>query len=83
MTSPYFKISDRFRRAVEKKIARLEQGAAFDADQLGAIACEDHRKRQMQLINTQIEIAVQLRARLSFADAIPADFILSPAYMTR
>ena len=83
MTSPYFEISERFRGAVEKKIARLEQGAAFDAEQLGAIVCEDHRKRQMQLINTQIEIAVQLRARLSFADATPADFILSPACLTQ
>ncbi len=77
MTSPYFEISDRFRLAVEKRIARLEQGAAHDTDQLAQITCDDHRKRQRQLINTQIEIAVQLRARLSFTGAIPADFILS------
>lgn len=82
MSSPYFEISDRFRLAVEKKIARLEQGAAHDVAQLALITCEDHRKRQAKLIDSQVEMSVLLRTRLSFAGAIPADFILAPSCLS-
>lgn len=55
-------ISPRFRRVLEERIARLEQGAAFDEVQLARLKDEDHVRRQRKLV--AIERSEALRMRL-------------------
>lgn len=77
MSNKYaFAITARFRKAVEDRIVTLEHDARRDEDLLPHITCADHRRRHLLLISTQIEEAVRLRTRLSFADVSPADFTL-------
>ena len=79
MKDVIFEVSERFRDAVERRIARLEQDALDDARIIPMLDCEDHRQRQMLLVATQIEEAVRLRARLSFDPNTALNFSLGCA----
>jgi hypothetical protein len=64
----YFEISGRFREAVLARIDRLERDAAEDARVIPELLSPAHQGRQAQLVALQIEEAVRLRARLTFAN---------------
>jgi hypothetical protein len=57
-----FEISPRFRRSIEGRIARLEEGADYDEAQLQLLVDQDHIRRQLRLV--AIERAEALRMRL-------------------
>lgn len=56
-----FEISPRFRRSIEERIARLEQGATFDEAQLACLADGDHVRRQRRLVAAQRTEALRMR----------------------
>lgn len=56
-----FEISPRFRRSIEERIARLEQGAATDEARLVLIDDPDHKRRQLRLVATQRFEALRMR----------------------
>ena len=58
-------VSVRFRRAMESAILGLEAGAARDERILPAIGDADHRRRQLLLVNRQLERAFRLRELLA------------------
>jgi hypothetical protein len=60
-------ISPRFRRSIEQRIERLEQGADFDEQQLARISNEDHGRRQRRLIAAQRAEALRMRLFLDRA----------------
>lgn len=62
-----FEISPRFRRTIEERIARLEEGAVFDEAQVGGLADEDHVRRQMRLVAVQRAEALRMRLFLDRA----------------
>jgi hypothetical protein len=59
-----FEISPRFRRSVEERIARLEQGAADDEARLILLSEPDHIRRQLRLVATQRCEAIRMRVFL-------------------
>ena len=75
MAQYQFEISDRFRVAVENRIAQLEQDAAHDATVIPELLCEEHRQRQQMLVAAQIDEAVRLRARLTFRGMVTVDSV--------
>ena len=56
-----FEISPRFRRGIEDRIGRLEQGADFDEAQLAHLVEPDHLRRQRRLIIMQRTEALRMR----------------------
>jgi hypothetical protein len=54
-------ISPRFRRTIEERIVKLEQGADHDEAQLELIEAPDHIRRQKQLIFVQRAEALRMR----------------------
>jgi hypothetical protein len=62
-----FEISPRFRRSMEERIARLEQGADFDEAQLALLVDLDHIRRQLRLAAVQREEALRMRLFLDRA----------------
>ena len=56
-----FEISPQFRRTVEERIARLEQGADYDDAQIGRLEDIDHIRRQMRLVAAQRSEALRMR----------------------
>ncbi|UWZ84273.1 hypothetical protein [Occallatibacter riparius] len=62
MVQEGFEISPRFRRSIEERIARLEEGADFDEAQLQFLTDQDHIRRQVRLV--AVERAEALRMRL-------------------
>ena len=54
-------ISPRFRHSVEKRIARLEQGAEFDEAQLQFLTDQDHIRRQLRLVAMERAEALRMR----------------------
>ncbi len=71
-----FEISPRFRRSIEERIERLEQGADFDEKQLARIFSEDHLHRQRRLIAAQRAEALRMRIFLDrAATRLPAPLI--------
>ena len=54
-------ISPRFRHSVEKRIARLEQGAEFDEAQLRFLTNQDHIRRQLRLVAMERAEALRMR----------------------
>lgn len=62
-----FEISPRFRRSIEDRIARLEQGANFDEAQLQFLSDEDHIRRQRHLVAAQRQQALCMRLFLDHA----------------
>lgn len=60
-------ISPRFRRTIEQRIVRLEQGAAFDEAQVVRIIDGDHRRRQRRLVAVQRAEALRMRIFLDRA----------------
>ena len=62
-----FEISPRFRRSIEERIARLEQGADFDEAQLQFLADQDHIRRQRRLAAMQRQEALRMRIFLDRA----------------
>jgi hypothetical protein len=66
-----FEISPRFRKTVEDRIARLEQGADYDEGQICRLADADHIHRQMRLIAAQRAEALRMRLFLDRAKNRP------------
>lgn len=62
-----FEISPRFRRSIEERIARLEQGADFDEAQLQFLFDQDHLRRQRRLISLERQEALRMRLFLDRA----------------
>jgi hypothetical protein len=62
-----FEISPRFRRSIEERIARLEQGADFDEAQLQFLFDQDHIRRQLRLAAVQRAEALRMRLFLDRA----------------
>jgi hypothetical protein len=62
-----FEISPRFRRSMEERIARLEQGANYDEAQLPLLVDQDHVRRQLRLAAVQREEALRMRLFLDRA----------------
>jgi hypothetical protein len=62
-----FEISPRFRRSMEERIARLEQGADYDEAQLPLLGDQDHIRRQLRLAAVQREEALRMRLFLDRA----------------
>jgi len=62
-----FEISPRFRKTVEDRIARLEQGADFDEAQISRLDDVDHIHRQMRLVAAQRAEALRMRLFLDRA----------------
>lgn len=56
-----FEISPRFRRSIEERIERLEQGADFDEAQLQFLFEHDHVRRQIRLIALQRAEVLRMR----------------------
>ena len=54
-------ISPRFRRSIEERIVRLEQGADFDEVQLAQLSHPEHIRRQVRLVAAQREEALRMR----------------------
>lgn len=59
-----FEISPRFRQSIETRIARLEQDADRDEEQIVRLADIDHIRRQMRLVATQRAEAQRMRSFL-------------------
>jgi hypothetical protein len=71
-----FEISPRFRRTIEQRIQRLDQGAGFDESQLAYLADRDHQRRQLHLIAVQRAEALRMRLFLDRAGTrLPAPLI--------
>jgi hypothetical protein len=60
-------ISPRFRRTIEERIARLEQGAGFDEAQLAHLTDDDHIRRQLRLVAMQRTESLRMRLFLDRA----------------
>jgi hypothetical protein len=60
-------ISPRFRKTIEERIERLEDGADFDESQLSRIENADHVRRQLRLISAQRAEALRMRLFLDRA----------------
>lgn len=54
-------ISPRFRKSIEERIARLEEGACYDEAQLQFLTSADHIRRQQRLIIAQRREAMRMR----------------------
>ena len=54
-------ISPRFRKTLEERIARLDEGADYDEAQLQHLHHPDHIRRQLQLIAAQRAEALRMR----------------------
>jgi uncharacterized coiled-coil protein SlyX len=54
-------ISPRFRRTIEERIARLEEGAAWDEAQLAQLKNNDQIRRQRRLIAAQRAESLRMR----------------------
>jgi ribosome-associated translation inhibitor RaiA len=54
-------ISPRFRKTIEERIARLEDGADYDEAQLEHLHHPGHIRRQLQLIAAQRAEALRMR----------------------
>jgi hypothetical protein len=62
-----FEISPRFRRSIEGRIARLEEGANYDEAQLQFLFDRDHIRRQLRLAAVQRAEALRMRLFLDRA----------------
>jgi hypothetical protein len=62
-----FEISPRFRRSIEERIARLEEGANYDEAQLQFLVDQDHIRRQLRLAAVQRAEALRMRLFLDRA----------------
>lgn len=60
-------ISPRFRRSIEQRIERLEEGAEFDEGQLTYLVDCEHRRRQLRLVAVQRAEALRMRLFLDRA----------------
>ena len=54
-------ISPRFRKTIEERILRLDEGADYDEAQLKLLENEDHIRRQKSLIFVQRAEALRMR----------------------
>lgn len=54
-------ISPRFRKTIEERIARLDEGADFDETQLANLSNPDHIRRQLRLVAVQRQEALRMR----------------------
>jgi len=69
-------ISPRFRKTIEERIVRLEEGAARDEAQLAFLENADHVRRQRLLIAMQRSEALRMRIFLDHSRIrIPRPFI--------
>lgn len=59
--SDVVEISPRFRRTIEERIARLDQGADWDEAQLSLFDGPDHVRRQKRLIEAQRAEALRMK----------------------
>jgi hypothetical protein len=62
-----FEISPRFRRSIEDRIARLEQGSDFDEAQVQFLIDPDHIRRQLRLAAVQRHEPLRMRVFLDRA----------------
>jgi len=77
-TQERFEIGPRFRRSIEERIARLEQGAADDEARLMLLKDPDHIRRQLRLVATQRFEALRMRIFLDRSRARPTRTIDAP-----
>ena len=54
-------ISPRFRKTIEERIVRLDEGADYDENQLDLLENTDHIRRQKRLIFVQRAEALRMR----------------------
>ncbi len=73
-----FEISPRFRRSIEERIARLEEGAARDESMIISLGNPDHVRRQMRLVATQRLEALRMRIFLDRSRVRPTRTINAP-----
>jgi len=73
-----FEISPRFRRSIEERILRLEQGADQDEACIIALDNPDHIRRQMRLVATQRFEACRMRIFLDRSRVRPTRTINAP-----
>jgi hypothetical protein len=73
-----FEISPRFRRSLEERIARLEEGAAEDEAMIMCLDNPDHVRRQMRLVATQRLEALRMRIFLDRVRVRPTRIINAP-----
>ncbi len=73
-----FEISPRFRRSIEERIARLEQGAVEDEARIISLDNPDHIRRQLRLVATQRFEACRMRIFLDRSRVRPTRTINAP-----
>ncbi len=73
-----FEISPRFRRSIEERIARLEQGAVKDEARIISLDNPDHIRRQLRLVATQRFEACRMRIFLDRSRVRPTRTIEAP-----
>jgi len=64
----HFEVSIRFRRMIERRIARLESDALFDEASAKRLENSDHIRRQLLLVAVQREEAGRMRRFLDHSD---------------
>jgi hypothetical protein len=57
MANERFVVSERFLRGIQTRIRKLRDDAAADERTIPGLLCEDHRRRQRLLVQTQLEDA--------------------------
>lgn len=65
MANERIEVSERFRRSLQTRIKKLQEDAAADERIIPLLFCEDHQRRQMMLVQTQLEDAFRLTDLLS------------------
>lgn len=78
ITSENLHVSARFHAAITEAAVSLEKHAAWDERQISGLADEDHRRRQRQLVEAQLEKAFRLREMLTqmvIRDDVQAHFV--------
>jgi len=53
-------VSERFLRGIQTRIRQLRDDAAADEQTIRSLPCEDHRRRQRSLVQTQLDEAYKL-----------------------
>jgi hypothetical protein len=61
-----YEISLRFRQSVQARIDRLEENANSDESIIPTLLSEDHRRRQLKLVEAQRYEATRMRELLSY-----------------
>lgn len=79
MANERIEVSERFRRSLLTRIRKLQDDAAADERIIPLLYCEDHQRRQMMLVQTQLEDAFRLTDLLSSTRYRPETVRRAPA----